>query len=384
MSFPQASLAALCSAVLWLSACTFDVSSSEGPRGRDRAAQRGSSQKRERREDRSVRLIQSNRPPPHSSVSKVVRRVLPSVVNVRVTALDNSPFGTGRARGEGSGVVIAPEGIIVTNAHVVQQALDVTVVIRGRGRLQGEVIGTAAERDLAVIKVDAEGLKPIELGRSEGRNGVRLGDPVVAIGFPLGLGRSATVTFGIVSAKNRTIEVGGGSGPRRLVGLLQTDAAINPGNSGGALVDLSGRLVGINSAAAAASAAENIGFAIAIDDALPVIEEILREPFEDRAWLGVQVVPMDDLVASQLGVPQETRGAAIGAVIPESPAEAADIREGEVIVAIDDVTIGSASDLTEVLTRHDPGDRVDVTLVSAQGRRSVEVELDQRPAAFRR
>jgi len=382
MPLRRTSVVALCCMPLWLGACSVDVAPvDEGPRSRSREARGGAGKEAERG---AVRLVQSNRPPPRSSVPAVVGRVLPSVVNVRVTALDDSPFGTGRARGEGSGVVIAREGIIVTNAHVVQGALDVTVVVRGRGRMQGTVVGTAPERDLAVIEVDADDLKPIELGHSSGPNGVRLGDPVVAVGFPLGLGQGATVTSGIVSGVNRNIDVGDPNGSRRLVGMLQTDAAINPGNSGGALVDLAGRLIGINSAAAAASAAENIGFAIAIDDALPVIEEILSEPLEKRAWLGVQVVPVDEVVAAQLGLPPGTRGAAIGGTIPESPAERAGVREAEVIVALDGTTIESANDLTEALTEHEPGDRVEVELVSAAGRRTVVLELGQRPPAFAR
>jgi len=193
----------------------------------------------------------------------VVERVLPGVVNVRVEALGRS--------GAGSGVVIDREGTILTNNHVVAGASEVTVVFND-GRhdepLRGEVVGTAPERDLAVIRVDADDLTPVELGRS---GDLSLGDPVLALGFPLGLG--PTVTQGIVSGLERTIEPSGGP---RLEGLLQTDAAINPGNSGGALVDAAGRLIGINTAAA--GFAENIGFAIAIDQAQPVVEEILNQP----------------------------------------------------------------------------------------------------------
>ena len=377
-------LAPLAAVALLAGACTVDIQPE--PQRDPARPERPQGDRGGSTEAGTVRLVQGNRPTPRSDVSRVVRRVLPSVVNVRVTALDETAFGSGSARGEGSGVVLSSDGIIVTNAHVVQNALEVTVVVRGqREPLPGEVVGTAPERDLAVIRVDASGLKPITLGRTKGPKGARLGDPVVAVGFPLGLGRSATVTAGIVSAKGRTIEVGdAGAGPRRLYGMLQTDAAINPGNSGGALVDLSGQLIGINSAAAAAGAAENIGFAIAVDDALPVIREILREPFEDRAWLGVQVVPVDQLLVSQLGLPSGTRGAAVAAVIPESPAEDAGIREGEVIVEVGGMPVRSANDLTEALTQRDPGEEVDVVLVSAQGTRTLTLELAQRPAAFRR
>jgi len=367
----------LLAALVAAPACTLDVSSNgtgDGGGGGSVAAAR------------SVELVQSDRPPPASKVSDVVERVLPSVVNVRVTALGEIGFGTERARGQGSGVVISSDGIIVTNAHVVRQALEVTVVVdtgEGEQELEGEVLGQAPERDLAVIRVEADDLQPITLGHSEGPNGARLGDSVVALGFPLGLG-GATVTAGIVSGKNRTISVGEASEVNTLVDLLQTDAAINPGNSGGALVDMSGQLIGINTAAAQAGAAENIGFAIAIDDALPVIREILTEPREERAWLGVQVTPVTDALAIRLGLPLDTRGAVVAGIIPASPAEEVGIEQGDVIVAIDGEPITSATDLTDTLTRRGPGDVVELDIVSPRGARTETVELAQRPAAFER
>ncbi|MFN2490311.1 MAG: S1C family serine protease [Actinomycetota bacterium] len=332
---------------------------------------------------RQVELTQSDAAPPRSKISAVVRRVLPSVVNVRVRSFGGGQID-GLARGEGSGVVIDRNGIILTNAHVIRSAVSVRVVFHDRRHdpMEGEVLGAVPERDLAVIQVEADNLDPIVLGHSSGPDGPRLGDPVVALGFPLGLG-GPTVTAGIVSGTNRTIEVGGDEvGANRLVGLLQTDAAINPGNSGGALVDLSGRLIGINSAAALASSAENIGFAIAIDDALPVITEILSEPREEHAWLGVQVTAVNELVVDQLGLPSETRGALVAGLIPESPAVAAGVEEGEVIVAIDGAEVDSANDLTARLTDHDPGDEVEIVLLGADGRRSLTIELAQRPESF--
>src|SRR5215210_8564578 len=186
------------------------------------------------------------------SIADAVERVLPSVVNVRTLT-----FGGGK--GEGSGVVLDRGGIIITNNHVIEGTTKVTVAFNDGKHvrpLPGTVIGTAAERDLAVIRVRATDLVPLALGRS---SSLRLGDPVIALGYPLGFG-GPTVTQGIVSGLDRTVEA---DGPR-LEGLLQTDAAINPGNSGGALVDRAGRLVGINTAKA--GSADNIGFAIAIDE----------------------------------------------------------------------------------------------------------------------
>lgn len=318
-------------------------------------------------------LTQSDTPPPRSPVAEVVADALPSVVNVKVTSVNNVGLG----RGEGSGVVIDRSGVILTNFHVVSGAVNVDVVFNDdHGRMQGRVIGGIPERDLAVIRVDADDLDPIEMGRS---SNLRLGDDVIAIGFPLGLG-GPTVTKGIVSALDRNIDAG--TEGLELQGLLQTDAAINPGNSGGALIDRAGRLVGINTAAATASAAENIGFAIAIDEALPVIEEILSEPPEDRAWLGVSIASVDSASdAAQLGLDLDVRGAAITLIFPNNPAEEAGLQEGDVIVRVGDRAVTSAEDLTSALAGFDPGDVVAVVVVNQEGTRTLDVTLAQRPPA---
>ena len=232
------------------------------------------------------------------SIADAVAEVLPSVVYVRTTVV-------GGGNGEGSGVVVDRAGIIVTNNHVVEGANEIEITFndgRHRRPLVGTVIGTAAERDLAVVRVAARDLVPIRIARS---SSLRLGDDVIAVGYPLGLG-GPTVTSGIVSGLNRTVEPGDGP---RLEGLLQTDAAINPGNSGGALVDRAGRLVGINTAAGRGDAAENIGFAIEIDAALPIIEEIRSEPEATRAWLGISIASVEsDAAAVALGLDPSTRG----------------------------------------------------------------------------
>jgi S1-C subfamily serine protease len=327
----------------------------------------------------AVNLEQADEAPPPSHTAEVVHQVLPSVVNVRVTSVQFDPItGETQGRGQGSGVVIAKDGIIVTNFHVVSQAVDVEVALSDGRELKGEVIGAAPENDLAVIRVEADDLVPMELGNSDS---LRLGDDVIAIGFPLDLG-GATVTKGIVSAKNRRISPQGGSTPLRLTGILQTDAAINPGNSGGALVDANGRLVGINSAAAGAATAENIGFAIPIDEVVPVIEEILSEPPEQRAWIGIDIsVPLTPEAAAQLGLPV-SEGVLVAGTFDGSPAEEAGIERGDVIVSVDGSPVASSADLADVLGRLDPGDEVEIRLVNSSGERTVTVELDQRPAEF--
>ena len=309
-------------------------------------------------------------PPASSGVADVVARVLPSLVNVRSTTF-------GGDKGEGSGVVVDAKGILVTNYHVVRDSRSLTVVFndgKHRKSLAASVVGTAPERDLAVLRVPAQDLTPITIGHS---SKLRLGDGVVALGFPLGLG-GPTVTSGIVSGLNRTISTN--EGPS-LEGLLQTDAAINPGNSGGPLVDMSGRLIGINTAAASAGYAENVGFAISIDEAKPVIEEIRAKPAAKRAWLGVVVQSVDtDADAVQLGVDASVRGAGIISVVPTSPAAKAGMREGSVVVEVDGKPIRSAADLTRVLGGYDPGDLVTLEVVDAFGPQRFTLKLIKRPA----
>ena len=301
------------------------------------------------------------------SLSAAVERVLPSVVSVRTTT-----FGGGK--GEASGVVLRRDGLILTNNHVVEGSTGVSIAFNDDVHtrpLKGTVIGTAPERDLAVIRVDATDLVPVELASS---SALRLGDAVIAIGFPLGLG-GPTVTSGIVSGLDRTIEGRNGD----LTGLLQTDAAINPGNSGGPLVDRAGRLVGINTAGVRLAEAENIGFAIAIDEALPVIERISDAPPEAEAWLGISFSSVDsESAAVQLGLDSSLRGAAVTAVYPGGPGAEADLAVGDVIIAADDVPIRSARALQELIAEREVGDELDLELIDSRGPRLATVKLARR------
>ena len=308
----------------------------------------------------TVDLQQSDATPVPSDLADVIEDVLPSIVNVRIEQ--------GEGSGQGSGVIIDPDGVILTNAHVIRDATEVEVAFTdGRDSVQGRVLGFVDEKDLAIIKVEISGLEAIELGRS---SDMRLGEDVVALGFPLGLG-GPTVTKGIVSALDRDVTVQGELGPVELKDLTQTDAAINPGNSGGALIDLSGRLLGINTAAAQAGAAENVGFAIPIDDALPVIEEILEDPIV----LGVGLVPLDEQVAVEIGVDPDLVGVVIGEIFPNSAAEEAGLEIGDVITSVAGQPVTTPQDLTDILDTLEEGDIFEVELESSEGSRTVEVEL---------
>jgi S1-C subfamily serine protease len=305
------------------------------------------------------------------STADVVARVLPGVVNVKTVGFD------GR-KGEASGVVIDRRGVIVTNNHVVRGARVLTVSFndgRHKQPVRATVIGTAASRDLAIIRVALDDLVPVPLGRS---SKLRLGDAVLAIGFPLDLGGGPTVTQGIVSGLDRTVHADNGPD---LEGLLQTDAAINPGNSGGALVDSAGNLIGINTIAAAG--AENIGFAIAIDGARSVIDQIRSKPAGRQAWIGVTFDSIGSSAAAvQIGLQPDARGAAVVAVFADSPASKAGLREGDVVVAVDGKAVRSAADMSKALAARKPGDSVVLDVVDQSGPRRATVKIAKRPATL--
>ena len=254
--------------------------------------------------------------------------MLPGVVNVRTVGFNGN-------EGEGSGVVIDRRGVILTNNHVIRGARKVTVSFndgRHKSAVKGTVIGTAAKRDLAIIRVALSDLIPVPLGHS---SQARLGDGVLAIGFPLDLGGGPTVTQGIVSGLDRTVHAEDGPD---LLGLLQTDAAINPGNSGGALVDSTGKLIGINTIAA--KDAENVGFAIAIDGARSVIDQILQQA---RRQQGVD--------RRDLRLREQRRGR--GAAWP--PARRARRRRGRRVRRQPRRQVGTARGRCRRLGRREPG-----------------------------
>jgi S1-C subfamily serine protease len=266
----------------------------------------------------------------------------------------------------------------VTNNHVVRGARRVTVFFndgRHKRPIGATVIGSAARRDLAIIRVRLVDLVPVPLGHS---STLRLGDGVLAIGFPLDLGGGPTVTQGIVSGLDRTVHATDGPD---LVGLLQTDAAINPGNSGGALVDSRGRLIGINTIAA--KGAQNVSFAIAIDGARPVIDEILRTPAGRQAWIGVTFASVgNDASAVQLGLPPDTRGAAVVAVFADSPASKAGLREGDVVVAVGGKPVRSSAAMSKALAARKPGDSIVLDVVDQSGPRRATMTVGKRPATL--
>jgi putative serine protease PepD len=300
---------------------------------------------------------------PEGSVARVAAQVLPSVVSIQFTGAQGG--------GSGSGVVIDESGLILTNNHVVEGAADggsLTVTFQDGTSAPAEIVGLDPSSDLAVISVDGvEGLEAVELGSSDD---LRVGETVVAIGSPLGL--SGTVTTGIVSAKNRPVLPGDAAGDESVLNAIQTDAAINPGNSGGALVNLRGELVGINSAIATLGAAPGaqsgsigLGFAIPIDQARWISEQLIETGSVQHARLGVTVESAGG----------EVRGAAIQTVEPGSTADDIGLQPDDVITGFGSQGIDSADALVAAVRSAEPGTTVTLTLVRDGSSETLEVTL---------
>jgi serine protease Do len=310
-------------------------------------------------------------------VVQVVERVRPAVVNVTTDVATAESLSGQESRGTGTGFIVDPSGAIVTNFHVVEGGLSIRVVMADGRRFNARVIGGDPDADLAVLDIEADGLPTVPLGES---GGLRLGEPVVALGFALALAGGPSVTTGIVSALGRTITAGDAQGTSRTYeDLIQTDAAINPGNSGGPLVDLAGRVIGINTAGVSAGSAENIGFAIAIDRARNVIADAIANPAAPVAYMGVSSQTVDANVAFQLSLPVES-GAVVIDVAPGGPADKAGIVPGDVIVRIDGNEVTDDEHVRQGIVEHKPGDPIEVELIRSDGgAATVSVTLGVRP-----
>jgi serine protease Do/serine protease DegQ len=278
--------------------------------------------------------------------------------------------------GLGSGVIVSPDGYILTNHHVVEGADELKVLLADERELIAKVIGTDPKTDIAVIKIDADKLPVVTLADSDN---IRVGDVVFAVGNPLGVGQ--TVTMGIVSAKGRSVgileEVAG------YESFIQTDAAINMGNSGGALVDAKGRLVGINSAILSPSRGNiGIGFAVPINLAATVMHSLIETGSVSRGYLGVASQTLSADHAEALGLARNTKGVMITDVYPGTPAEQAGLRRGDVILSINEKAVTSLRDLRVLIAQTAPGSKVKLK-VSRDGKdRLVEAalgKLDEKP-----
>lgn len=315
------------------------------------------------------------------SVADAAARVEPAVVNLETTGRASLRenleqlwlrrwFGRppsrreeGPIRGVASGVIISSDGYVVTNNHVVEDAERITVTLPDKRQFDGQVVGTDPEDDLAIVKIDGRSLPTAPLGDS---THLRKGEWVIAIGNPLGF--ESTVTVGVVSAERRgplTVE------GKTLRHVIQTDAAINQGNSGGALVDLSGELIGINTAIVSTSLAGGsigIGFAIPVNDARPVVTQLIRYGRVLRPWIGIryeEAAPELAFGSDAVGQPGSedrrgsvSRGVVVKQVLRGSPASEAGLREGDVIRRLDGTPVGGKEDVYSFIARHSPGQRV--------------------------
>jgi S1-C subfamily serine protease len=314
-------------------------------------------------------------------IVELVERVRPAVVNVTTDMVEQGSFG-GDGQGTGTGFIVRSDGVIVTNYHVVEGAQRITVITPepDAEKYEARVIGGDEAADLAVLKIEGQGLPTVPLGSS---GDLKLGEPVVAIGYALALEGGPTVTNGIVSALGRTIKANDPrcqvceNGVRTYSNVIQTDAAINPGNSGGPLLNLAGEVVGINSAGTAS--AENIGFAIAIDAAEPTIEAAAQDPTEPVAYLGVVTQDVTEGLSFQFELPV-TAGAYVLDLAPDGPAERGGVVVGDVVVSFDGEEVTDSDSLGQMIRSHDPGDRIEVQVVSSDGdRRTVTVTLGVNP-----
>ncbi|HEY7137872.1 MAG TPA: trypsin-like peptidase domain-containing protein [Acidimicrobiia bacterium] len=310
-----------------------------------------------------------------SDVHAILERVEPAVVAVTTGAAANDVFGqsSGSSGGAGTGVVISSDGFIVTNNHVVSDSGGrIEVTFNDGTHKQATLVGNDASADLAVVKVDANGLTPAALGDSDK---LVVGDEVIAIGNALALPGQPSVTRGIVSALNRSIDTEVNT---TLDHMIQTDAAINPGNSGGPLVNSDGQVVGINTAIADPSEAQNVGFAIAINQAKPIIEDLRKGKKVEPAFLGVVTQTVTPAIANQLNL-KATSGAVVQRVEQGSPADDAGIQQGDVIQKIDAATIKTAQDVGSAVRTHHAGDKVTVVVDRAGTSKTFTVTLGSRP-----
>jgi serine protease Do len=277
-------------------------------------------------------------------------------------------------RGLGSGVIVNPDGYILTNNHVVKDADEITVTI-DKVEYEAKVVGKDPASDIAVIKIDKKGLPTVNLGDSDK---LEIGEWVMAIGNPFSESLEKTVTAGIVSAKGRTLGNNLGDGSLRYQDFIQTDAAINPGNSGGALVNLRGELVGINTAIVGQSNA-GIGFAIPVNMARSIMEQLIKGGKVRRGWIGVQLEDVDEEKAEYFGL-DKPKGVQVGEVLKDSPALKAGLKRDDIILKLNDQDVTSRDQLIAWVGRQAPDTRISMTIWRDKALKILSLTLAERPA----
>ena len=313
------------------------------------------------------------------TTEQVADLVSPSVVVItteQVVYSQWSWYGQNQVEsGAGSGVIISSDGYILTCAHVVDGASTITVTI-GDTDYTATLVGEDTTSDIAVIKIDADGLTPATVGNSDG---LKVGQSVMAVGNPLGeLG--GTVTGGMISALNRSVTIQGSSSVNTM-SLIQMDASVSPGNSGGGLFNMNGELIGIVNAKSSSSDAEGLGFAIPINDAIKVAQELLENGYvTGRPYLGITYLAVEDAqTAAQLGV--NAYGVYVVEVVKGGPAEKAGLQAGDRIVSVDGTEIASKDDLGTLMQKHAAGDTLSITIAREGQMQTVNVTLGEKTAS---
>lgn len=314
-----------------------------------------------------------------SDVTAIAKQAGPSIVGIRMTvgSTRKNRYGVLNSQvSEGSGIIIRQDGYIMTNYHVVSNAdpknslssYTVLEVFLPDGReAKAAFIGGDSETDLAVIKIDLTKLPVADLGDS---SELEVGELAVAIGNPLGMEFAGSVTVGVISALNRTVEI-----DDRTMNLIQTDAAINSGNSGGALLNSKGEVIGINSAKISASGVEGLGFAIPINDAKPIIDQLMTYGYvKGRPYIGISGIDITETISLYYSLP---KGVYVSSVGSGSAAEKAGIKVGDVITKMDGKTIESMSDLEEVKAKHKAGDTVSVVIMRNNTTLTLKLTFDE-------
>lgn len=302
------------------------------------------------------------------TIPEIAEKVGPSVVTIQVTSSTTSWYGYNFEQdGVGSGIIWSEDGYIITNAHVVEGTSKVTVILNTGDEYEGTIIGSDTTTDLAVIKIDASGLPAATFGKS---SDLVVGELAVAIGNPLGIEFAGSVTAGVISALDRYLEV-----DDTQYKLIQTDAAINPGNSGGALINQYGQVIGINTVKISASGYEGMCFAIPIDVAMPILEDLRANGYvTGRPQIGIGTRDITEAMSRRYNYPV---GVYIGSIAEFSAAEKAGLQIGDVIVKADGQQVTTTDELNEIKNQHKPGDTLTLEVVRDGRTGTVNVVLDE-------
>ena len=314
--------------------------------------------------------------PAEEPVARVASVLSPSVVQINVSGIKQTPYGAQKQEGLGSGAIYRSDGYIITNNHVVEGSRGVEVAFADGTTERGEVVGKDPTTDIAVVRVDRNDLPAADFAGAD----PIVGQMAVAVGSPSGF--ESTVTSGIISGKGREVpaEYTGGTQASALVDLIQTDAAISPGNSGGALADREGRVIGINVAylPPAETGAENIGFAIPSETAVSVANQLIESGEAVHPYVGVYLSDLTKETANRFGSPVDS-GALIEEVEPGSPADAAGIQRGDIITAAGSEEVRSSGDLLSALRNYMPGDTVGFRILRNGEESRLQVDLAESP-----